>query len=72
MIGDSSLDFRINPDSDPDVDPPAECQEYRPVTVWEMLIDLNLLKNSLFRNGEESGKVIRNSYPGPDHHQKYM
>ena len=24
----------------------------------------------LLYNGEGSGKVIRNPYPGPDHHQK--
>jgi len=25
-------------------------------------------KNSIFRNGEGSGQMIRNLYPGPDHH----
>jgi len=28
------------------------------------------LKKFQFRNGEENGKVIRNPYPGPEHHQK--
>ena len=41
----------------------------RSVILWEMLI--NLL-NPLFHNGERSGKVIRNPYPGPDHHQKLV
>ena len=56
MIRDSNPDFRINPDSDPDVCRIApkvlwihylvgvsyfvECCENRPVTVREMLIDL--------------------------------
>jgi len=48
----------------------AECRENRPVTVWEMLI--NLLKSPIPRNGEGSGKVIWNPYPEQDHHQKLI
>jgi len=44
----------------------AECCKNPPVTVWEMVI--NLLE-SLFRNGEGSGKVMWNPCPWPDHHQ---
>ena len=29
-------------------------------------------ENLIFRNGEGSGNVIRNPYPGPDHHQKLI
>jgi len=30
----------------------------------------NNVLNVLFYDGEGSGKVIHNPYPGPDHHQK--
>ena len=39
------------------------------VIVWEMLI--NLL-NTSFHNGDGSGKVMRNRYPGSDHHRKLL
>jgi len=29
-------------------------------------------KNSIFRNGEENEKVIRNSHADPRHHQKLI
>jgi len=38
------------------------------MTVSEILI--NLLKS--FDNGEKKGKVIRNTYTGPEHHQKLI
>jgi len=60
-------DFRVNPDSDPDVRQIAakmlwihylvgvshfaECRENRPVTVWEMLI--NLLKAAIMIKAEK-------------------
>ena len=47
----------------------AECRENRPVTVWEMLI--NLLKSPIPQRWGK-WKVIRNPYPGPDHHQKLI
>ena len=37
------------------------------MTLWETLIIF--LKFSI-AHGERNGKVIRNPYPGPDHHQK--
>jgi len=46
----------------------AKFRKNRPVTVSEMLT--NLLKNPLFRNSEENGKVIRNPYLGPEQQQK--
>jgi len=77
-----NLDFWINPNSNPDVcriapkmlsirylvgiSNFAECHKNRPVTVSEMLIYI------LFRNGQGSGKVIRNPYPLPVHHQKLI
>jgi len=47
----------------------AKFHEKRPLTVQEMLINL---KNMLFRNGEGSGNVIPNRYPGSDHHQRLV
>jgi len=47
----------------------AKCRQNWPMTVRELLI--NLLK-SPFCNGEGSGKVIQNLYPGPYHHQKLI
>jgi len=46
----------------------GRCQSFHqvwPLTVWQMLI--NLL--TLIRNADGSGKVMRNPYPGSDHHK---
>jgi len=40
----------------------------RLLIVWEMLTKLS--KKTLFRNGEDNEKVIRNPHADPDHHQK--
>ena len=47
----------------------TNCRENRPVFLWEMLISIKSPLPPNY-NGEGSGKVIRNLYPGPYHHQK--
>jgi len=64
VIRDLHPDFCINPDLDPDV-----CRITAKMSwIYYRLIDV--LKK--FHNGEGSGKVIGNPYPGPDHHQKLI
>jgi len=68
--------FRILPDSSQNfVDSLschfAECRENRPTTVWEMLINLlKFIGDGMRFNGDGSGKVLQNPYPGPDQQQK--
>ena len=49
--------------------PIAKYRKNRPLTVWEML--LNLLKSPIPQWWEKR-KVIRNSYPCQDHHQQLI
>jgi len=83
LIRDSNLDFRINPDPNVcwiclkmlqmhylvGVSHFAKYGPNRQLTVSEMLI--NIFK-TLFRNGEENEKVIRNSHADLDHYQKLI
>ena len=39
---------------------------------WKSAGDCRRHANPVFRNGEGSGKVIWNPYPGPDQHQKLI
>ena len=82
MIQDSNPDFRINPDVfriTPElswinylvgVSHFAECREN---SAGDCMRNANIyLKIPLFRNGDGSRKVIRNRYPGLDHHQQLI
>jgi len=41
------------------------------INKYMMIMTISFTK-LLFRNGEGSGKVIRNRYPGPDHQQNLI
>ena len=47
----------------------AKYRRNRPLTVWEMLANV---QNPLFCNGKENEKVIWNPHTDPDHHQKFI